>query len=256
MVSFSLPTNGLVAGVVVICTIFSAKMLSTLSRLGNFLFSLFKATDKNLKSKISEQSLDSGESGTHSVFAELLQSKLKCASDSIFLHIYNGIYLTMHEASDADKMAQHKLYGKRIIIPFFSRGPNPSRQTFIPSSLAEIFKFDEMMRGIHRHNPSHSIVLCAGVDPFVQAKAIFLAGCHMMMTQGFSYAETVAAFAKARTALPNTGRMESDESSVDCCWFALYRAKSLGWIDFGDIFDTGCDNPSRIFIEEYIHYAR
>ena len=185
-----------------------------------------------------------------------VHSKQKNTLDSIFIHIFNGIYLAMLEASDADKIAQHKLHCKRIIVPLFSRSPNPATPYFTPSSLADIFKFDEMMRAVQRHSPSHCIVLCASVDPFVQAKAIFLAGCHMMMTQGFSYAETVAAFAKPRAAMPRAGRIDNEGSSLECCWTALYRAKSLGWIDFGDIFDTGCDNPSRIFIEEYIHYAR
>ena len=186
---------------------------------------------------------------------EHILSKVKGTPDSVFIHHFNGIYLAFYEASDAEKMAQHKLFGKRTIIPLLGRDLNAAAPGFTPSSLAEIYRFDEMMRAVQRHNPTHSIVLCAGVDSKVQSKAVFLAGCHMIMTQGFSYVDTVNTLANTTNTLTSVAA-DNEGLTVPCCWMALHRAKSLGWIDFGDVFDTGCDNPSRIFIEEYIHYAR
>jgi hypothetical protein len=171
--------------------------------------------------------------------------------------MHNGIYLALQEASDADLMAQHKLFGKRIIVPLVSSNrdtPISAERSFTPCSLASIFRFDEMVRAVQRHSPAHNIILCTGLDPHVQIRAIFLTGCHMMMTQGFSYTDTVSLLSQASTAI--MGSVDAEGLTVACCWRALYRAKTLGWIDFGDIFDTGYDNPSRIFIEEYIHYAR
>jgi hypothetical protein len=152
-------------------------------------------------------------------------------------------------------MAQAKVNGKYIIIPL-SQGRHGERIIeFSPSSLVEIFRFDEMIRATQRHNPGYKIVLCTGPDLYTQMKGIFLTGCHLIMSQCFNFEETVGAFMFFEHAMRGA-TIAGDELTMPCCWMALYRAKCLGWIDFGDIFDTGIEEDNRIFLEEYIHYAR
>ena len=86
----------------------------------------------------------------------------------------------------------------------------------------------------------------------MQTKAVFLTGCHLIMSQEFSAKET---FDTLGTLPESQSGGDDGELSLSCCWAALHRAKCLNWIDFGDIFDIRAEDTSRIFIEEYIHYA-
>ena len=127
-----------------------------------------------------------------------------------------------------------------------------SLHSFVPSSLTEIFRFDEMLRSTLRHNPGHKLVLCTNSDSYVQTKTVFLTGCYLIMTHDFTSKQTSEVFKHLNCILPSFEEFQS--TSLPCCWMSLYRAKCLGWINFGDIFDIGREDS--IFIEEYMHYAR
>jgi hypothetical protein len=249
-VAFSFTPYDQEVGIIIALLIISLKSISTF-------FPGFFGAFLSLREKA--ESDERGLKREGSNVAELpecvVSSKMKGATDSVFIQVVNGIYLALYDAQDAERMAQHKLFGKRTIIPLLGRNLSSTDPGFTPNCLAEIFRFDEMMRAVQRQNPTHSIVLCTGADIKVQTKAVFLAGCHMIMTQGFSYAHTLTALANTTNSLASE-ITDAEGLTVPCCWMAVSRAKALGWIDFGDVFDTGCDNPSRIFIEEYIHYAK
>jgi hypothetical protein len=147
-------------------------------------------------------------------------------------------------------MSQNILLGKCVLVQMSSC--SNSGTSFVPSSLTEIFRFDEMLRTTVRHNPGHKLVICTNVGAYVQTKTVFLTGCHLMMTHSFTFRQTFEAFKHLKGLLPSFD--ETQLTSLPCCWMALYRAKCLGWVDFGDIFDIG--PADSIFIEEYIHYAR
>ena len=40
------------------------------------------------------------------------------------------------------------------------------------------------------------------------------------------------------------------------CWDALEVARSNGWVDFREHFDTSLHETDRIDMDEYLHYAR
>jgi hypothetical protein len=182
-------------------------------------------------------------------------------ANPLFIHVFDGIYLALQNTDQAGIMAQNILLGKSILVNMssLSNESHCAIKDFAPSSLAEIFRFDEMIRATKRHNPSNNIVLCAGITAYVQIKAVFLIGCHLLMAKEFSYEDVASTFAHFDLAgIFNTklSCTPGDGLTVSLCWMALYRAKCIGWINFEDIFDVGQENPSRIFIEEYIHYAR
>ena len=165
------------------------------------------------------------------------------------MHVFGDLYITFLESEAAESMSQNILLGKCVLVQM-SACAN-SGPSFVPSSLTEIFRFDDMLRTTLRHNPGHKMVICTNVDAYVQTKTVFLTGCHLMMTHGFSFRQTSEAFKHLKGFLPS---FDENQLSLPCCWMALYRAKCLGWVNFGDIFDFGPEDS--IFIEEYMHYAR
>ncbi len=166
------------------------------------------------------------------------------------MHVFGNIYLTFVESDMADSICHNIFLGKCVLVQMSAC--NSAHSSFAPSSLTEIFRFDEILRTTTRHNPGHKLVICTSADEYVQAKAVFLTGCHLIMTHGLTSKQTSETFKQLQVFLPLFD--ESQLASLPCCWNAVYRAKCMGWIDFGDIFDIGPEDS--IFIEEYIHYAR
>ena len=83
-------------------------------------------------------------------------------------------------------MAQHSLQDKYIIVPVVSslRDDHGAIQTeyFVPNSLVDIYKFDETANLVARRNADHKLVFSAGCNVNGQTNAIFLIGCHMIMS--------------------------------------------------------------------------
>ena len=166
------------------------------------------------------------------------------------LHIYSDLYITFLCSDQAERIAEHLLLGRYVLV-HISAGIE-SKPSFTPSSLAEIFRFDEMLQITRRDNPNRKMILCTRDDTYLQKKTLFLTGCHLIMANNFTSQETSNTFEYLEDMLP---KLENEAFTLYSCWTAISRAKSLGWIDFGNVFDVG-DDAGRIFIEEYIHYAR
>jgi hypothetical protein len=214
-----------------------------------FSTTIFRSYDSDRSNKCSEPNTTSSKKPLNQYNSKEWSKSDASEPEQKFVHVFNGMSLAFSEVVWAEAMAHHMLLGKHITIPLHCSSQTTS---FEPSSLTEIFRFDEHVRAAQRHNPGFKIIVCTQRSLAVQSKAIFLMGCHLIMSQEFS----------AKEAIDNLGGLpesrlptEDNELSLSCCWTALYRAKALNWIDFGDIFDIGVEDTSRIFIEEYIHYA-
>jgi hypothetical protein len=162
---------------------------------------------------------------------------------------------------EAELVAQHLLSNKYLVIQMKSAMNQLLSALNIAvdigsTSLAEIFRFDSMIREIQRHNPGHKLVLCTGHNEYLQAKAVFLSGCHLIMTEDFTYQEAVSLFSQMEGLKHMFSSEERSETTIHHRWAAIHKAKCLNWVDFGDVFDVGMDDGTRIFIEEYIHYSR
>ena len=168
------------------------------------------------------------------------------------IHIYGSLYVAMLDAEQAERLAQHIL-GKYFFIQLNTRQSKSEISSFVPSSLTEVFRFDEMLRTAQRQNPFLKIILCTDSDSYVQAKTMFLLVCHLIMTQAFAHDQLAETYNHLEHILRCS---ESEIRTFQNCCMAVHRAKGLGWIDFKDVFDVSPINENRIFIEEYIHYAR
>jgi hypothetical protein len=168
------------------------------------------------------------------------------------INIFGDLFITFTGREKAASIAKDIFFGRYVLVQLSTVAGAGSGVGSFPSSLAEIFRFYEMLLSISRHNPGNNIILCLDCDTYVQRKALFLCGCHLIMKHSFTSQQTCDAFKHLEKALPN---QDTEPFTLSSCWTALYRAKTLRWIDFGNIFDVG-QNPERIFIEEYIHYAR
>ena len=182
---------------------------------------------------------------------------LPARADPLFLHVFDKIYLSLASIDQAEVLARNLFPGKYILVNINSSAQKScTKSGFVPSSLAEIFRFDEILRDVDCHNPSHKIVICAGLDLYSRSKSVFLVGSYLLMTRGFSDREVASIFALFGASFYDGCEGDDDKLSISVSWTAIHQAKRLGWIDFGDIFDVGQNKSFRIFIEEYIHYAR
>jgi hypothetical protein len=157
-------------------------------------------------------------------------------------------------------MAQHSLKAKYIVVPMtamcrYTQEGNLAR-SFTPSSLIELYKFDVMANQIERQNADQKLVLAAGRNIQVQSRAIFLIGCHMIMSHGLNAESTYSIFKHVKELFT---RNESGLVNLLDCWCAVDSAKSNGWIDFKERFDMESEEKpdnETIDMDQFIHYSR
>ena len=95
------------------------------------------------------------------------------------------VYLALYGAEQAECLAHLKLSCKFILVPLLLNDSACSNAIeFEPSCLAEIYRFDAMLRSIKRRNSASRIIVSAGIESLLQMKSVFLMGCHLIMTQG------------------------------------------------------------------------
>ena len=177
-------------------------------------------------------------------------------NSSFFFHVYDRAYLVPFVGKHADRLVQQVLNKKYLIIPMDSKIKEcavAAEQTFVPNSLIEIYKFDEMVRHFERRNSQHILVFSTGSSKEVQGRVAFLIGCTLIMSKSLDVCEVRRIFQKIGGFLRQSSRHQ--ESIMDC-WQALYQAKSLVWLDFREQLVPDSDEESTINIEELIHYSR
>jgi hypothetical protein len=186
-----------------------------------------------------------------------------CPGNS-FIRVHKRLYLALFEPDQASVMAQHELKQNFVIVPYSAEEGDAAAN---PTSLIAIYNYDCTARAVARQNPGLKLVFCAGSEPSPQARAAFLLGCHLIMSQGLSFDRTYIAFQRFHDAFdavplaaPDAAGMSRGGGGalgVPSCWAALACAKGLGWIDFGRVFARDAEvPPSFINIEDYVHFAR
>jgi SUMO ligase MMS21 Smc5/6 complex component len=111
-----------------------------------------------------------------------------------------------------------------------------------------------MVNQVSRRNFDSRLVFAATRSKSIQRKVAFLLGCHLIMSHDIGVDEVIESFIGVSEIV-----QEVDETQVGLLdsWFAVHRAKSISWLNFGETFDSEAEsNPVTINIEEYIHYAR
>jgi hypothetical protein len=157
-------------------------------------------------------------------------------------------------------MAQHSLKVKYIVVPMAAMcrctKEDDLANTFTPSSLIEIYKFDAMANQIKRQNSGQKLIFASGRNVSVQRRATFLIGCHVIMSHGLD-ADTT--FSMLKNINEHCAENGSVHVKILDCWCALERAKSIGWIDFRERFDFECNDEGgdkSLDMDEFIHYSR
>ena len=183
---------------------------------------------------------------------------------SSFMQIHRHIYLALYDQVQAKTMANQQLNQNYLIVPLHQSqtdvlltedNSEDNSQAFTPSTLAQIYKFDQILRDISRKNVGAKLVFCSGTERLAQSKIAFLFGCHLLMTHCVDLESVIMAFAPMNHIFGVT-EPSSDSFSVWSCWRALACAKQMDWLDFWEVFDTGDCSDCCIKIEEFLHYAR
>ena len=173
-----------------------------------------------------------------------------------FVKIHNRISVVMGNKCDVKKMISHDETGTRIIC-WETIGKCQERQhafqEFVPTfSLDEIYRFDSIVQiCIVRSPVSAQLLFCAGRLPYRRIRVLFLLGCHLIMSQGLNFEETVLAFRPFKDLFT---RYHTSELWLQECWRALCCSKCLYWINFSESQEN--DDRVGIQMDEYIHYAR
>ena len=168
-----------------------------------------------------------------------------------FVHVHNRLYLALYDTDQAEIMARHELKFNFLVVPVHQTGAGPvanranetggcgeETESFNPSSLIEIFKFDEMACTLERKNPTMKLVFCTGAGLASQVRVAFLIGCHMIMSLGVGFEETNLSFKLFHGMFERFSPADAGGVTVENCWRALTRAKCLNWVDFRKVHHT------------------
>ena len=184
---------------------------------------------------------------------------MKTAAKSSFFQVYEQIHVALYDEQQAERMSLHAITGKFIMVPRNKSCKENSnslsdRNGFYPSSLVDIYKFNEMSNQIARRNPDSKLIFLAGSSIEARSTVIFLIGCHMMMSLGMDVANVYQIFKKFDEFFADKA---GSKLHILDRWKAVERAANVGWIDFEERFN--CENEyddGTIDMEEFIHYAR
>jgi hypothetical protein len=188
-------------------------------------------------------------------------SRRSSATCSSFIHVHRNIYLALYDHAQAKRMAEHELNHNFLVLPLNTSTREHARVSdecagFMPSSLAQIYRFDQMVREISRKNAGAKLVFCSGVERLTQMKTAFLIGTHLIMTHCVDPDGISSAFQPMSEILDFVLPSEATQLSIRNCWSSLASAKEMNWLDFWEIFDTGNHEDASINLDEYSHYAR
>ena len=175
-------------------------------------------------------------------------------TDCAFIGVHSRLYLSLFEKDQVEKIAQHKLHSNYLVLPLTRKHTVLSENDakYVLSSLEEIYQFDQMVHAIMRQNSGMKVVFYTGVGNQHQLKAIFLIGCHLIMTHGWTSAEVVSTFSSMSESVLNS----ENDCSVRSSWRAIFWAKKKNWINFKETFDLGLEGHDGIQMDEYLHYSR
>ena len=183
---------------------------------------------------------------------------MSTAGEISFFRVHQQIYLALHDAKQAGNTAHHAIAGKHVVVPITSRCGQEHKTTykvagFSPSSLADIYKFNEIVNQVARRYPDSKLIFAAGTNAQDHIRVVFLIGCHLMVSLGIDAERTFKVFRRFDDFFVcsneyNLGMMD--------CWRSFHRAALMGWIDFKERFDLEFPDQYTIDMEEFIHYSR
>ena len=126
-------------------------------------------------------------------------------------------------------------------------------QNTLSVSLEDIYRFDGMIQA--RLKASSRLLLCAGNRVYGQIRFSLLLGCHLMISQGLGFEETLLTF---RAMHATFSSYNFGVQSIEQCLRAVCCAKCLKWIEFEvkHSVENNEDMRDEIHMDEYLHYTR
>ena len=157
-------------------------------------------------------------------------------------------------------MAEHEVKQRFLLLTIQSQsgavGDLSKHHAFVPSNLAQIYSFDQMIREISRKNVGIFLIFCVGMDRSIQMKTTFLIGAHLILTHNFGVEEIVSSFQTLNDDFGGSLTLGGGSLSIWSCWCSLASAQKMDWLDFWAVFEAQDDRDGSIKLDEYVHYAR
>ena len=117
-------------------------------------------------------------------------------------------------------------------------------------SLEQVYLFDSTINSAIKSRPEKKLVVCRGSSVKQKSAQLVLLGCHLIMSRGFNFEETLMALrpvCEPSDELKHIS-MVNDTLRCVCC------AKYLNWISFNTNIGVECE--PYLEMDEYMHYAR
>ncbi len=168
-----------------------------------------------------------------------------------FMKLNSRISVMLSSEEMACKVEPGLCLDCRLIEPHSEYSFKETDENIASLSLEEMFRFDGIMRSLVQQQ-EHHVVVCTGVETNRQARTLMLLGCHMVMSQGMAFEETLLSFRPQQSLIQSHFR---GVLAFEVLLRAVCCAKCLNWIDFGlDMSESAAE--SGIQMDEFIHYAR
>jgi hypothetical protein len=148
-------------------------------------------------------------------------------------------------------------YGRVFILRHPANSPGAFKRVYVdgpfhdlePVSLAQIYSFHTALEAMLLHHLKRAILI--DFDPTNVTSVALLLGGHMIIARGMSPDEV------SRRLRPLASMYEAfihrhTTLSIEDCWRAIHRAKTLGWTHFDH--DLPDHSHHTIDINEYLHY--
>jgi hypothetical protein len=165
------------------------------------------------------------------------------------LQVYNNFYLAemdVKEAQITGKFGSHQPQ----FIKVAKEAKHSGSVLYAPCKLGQLYWFCEMMRLV-KEDGKQSVVVCAGKTPEMITTCAQLMGSFLILCKGLSADEVSEVFRPLIPRFLDYGDSPRHRFSVLDCWQAIFRAKSLGWVDFES---KAVDIDRAIDMHEYLHY--
>ena len=113
--------------------------------------------------------------------------------------------------------------------------------------LEEIHQFDSKLVCLTKNQSVVKLIAFLARNQIQKLPQLFLLGCHLIMSHGLSFEETLLALRPARD--PEAAALNS---VLDNALRSVCCAKCLNWIEF----NVDAPNEPRLQMDEYNHYSR
>ena len=138
-----------------------------------------------------------------------------------------------------------------VLLGFSSSKPEYAKTPF---SLTELHRFDAMMRTSSKE--ASKLLVYGGHDTRFTAAVALLVACHLIMSRGLGFEESLLAFSTLQKSLAEPFSQHFCSPGFMGVMRAMCCAKCLNWVDFHKGPECEHFGPQQLDMDLCTHYSR